>query len=273
MRDLLECLWAAALDTAAAAVPIQDVDRGIERDRRPRRRAGPHPSPRPGPLRARRTRRHRHARRAETDAADRAEPGHRVERPGRCDRAPARCLGTDQADPRGLAARPHPPGRHRSPHGRRPRRTPAHRSGLLHQGPRAVGAAAILAETGNLHRFATARALVKHTGLAPRQKSSGTYTGRTKLTGQGRPSLRLAAWRAVWDAVHQPGLRRPLPAPEHPANTTDANRPRPKLSSPPRSCAHSTPSSPPASGGTRNWPPTAPGHCTQRRSRPRRIAA
>jgi transposase len=65
-----------------------------------------------------------------------------------------------------------------------------------------VGAAAILAETGNLHRFATARALVKHTGLAPRQKSSGTYTGRTKLTGQGRPSLRLAAWRAVWDAVH-----------------------------------------------------------------------
>jgi Transposase IS116/IS110/IS902 family len=202
MRDLLECLWAAALDTAAAAVPIQDVDRGIERDRRLRRRAGPHPSPRPGPLRARRTRRHRHARRAETDAADRAEPGHRVERPGRCDRAPARCLGTDQADPRGLAARPHPPGRHRSPHGRRPRRTPAHRSGLLHQGPRAVGAAAILAETGNLHRFATARALVKHTGLAPRQKSSGTFTGRTKLTGQGRPSLRLAAWRAVWDAVH-----------------------------------------------------------------------
>jgi transposase len=61
-----------------------------------------------------------------------------------------------------------------------------------------VGAAAILAETGDPHRFATARALVKHAGLAPREKLSGTFTGRTKLTGQGRPKLRLAAWRAVW---------------------------------------------------------------------------
>jgi transposase len=64
----------------------------------------------------------------------------------------------------------------------------------------AIGAAAILAETGDLHRFTTARALVKHAGLAPREKLSGTFVGRTKLTGQGRPSLRLAAWRAVWGA-------------------------------------------------------------------------
>ncbi len=64
-----------------------------------------------------------------------------------------------------------------------------------------VGAAAILAETGDPHRFATARALVKHAGLAPREKLSGTFTGRTKLTGQGRPGLRLAAWRAVWGAL------------------------------------------------------------------------
>ncbi len=27
-----------------------------------------------------------------------------------------------------------------------------------------------------------------------------TFTGRTRLTGQGRPGLRLAAWRAVWGA-------------------------------------------------------------------------
>jgi transposase len=27
---------------------------------------------------------------------------------------------------------------------------------------------------------------------------SGTFIGRTKLTGAGRPGLRLAAWRAVW---------------------------------------------------------------------------
>jgi transposase len=64
----------------------------------------------------------------------------------------------------------------------------------------AVGAAAILAQSGDPRRFATARALVKHAGLAPREKVSGTFTGRTKLTGQGRPSLRLAAWRAVWGA-------------------------------------------------------------------------
>ena len=63
-----------------------------------------------------------------------------------------------------------------------------------------VGAAAILAQTGDPHRFATARALVKHTGLAPREKLSGNFVGRTKLTGQGRPGLRLAAWRAVWGA-------------------------------------------------------------------------
>ena len=62
----------------------------------------------------------------------------------------------------------------------------------------AVGAAAILAETGDPRRFATGRALVKHAGLAPREKLSGTFVGRTKLTGQGRPGLRLAAWRAVW---------------------------------------------------------------------------
>ena len=65
----------------------------------------------------------------------------------------------------------------------------------------AVGAAAILAETGDPHRFATARAMVKHAGLAPREKLSGTFVGRTKLTGQGRPRLRVAAWRAVWGSL------------------------------------------------------------------------
>ena len=42
-----------------------------------------------------------------------------------------------------------------------------------------LGAAAILAETGDPTRFASARALVKHAGLAPREKSFGTFTGRT----------------------------------------------------------------------------------------------
>ena len=65
----------------------------------------------------------------------------------------------------------------------------------------AVGAAAILAESGDPRRFPTARALVKHAGLAPRQRQSGTYTGQTRLTGKGRPRLRVAAWRAVWGTL------------------------------------------------------------------------
>jgi transposase len=50
------------------------------------------------------------------------------------------------------------------------------------------------------------RALVKHAGLAPRQKNSGNSTGRTRTTGQGRPALRLAAWRAV--SARRAGLPR-----------------------------------------------------------------
>ena len=66
----------------------------------------------------------------------------------------------------------------------------------------AVGAATILAETGDPTRFSSARALVKHAGLCPRDNASGTYQGRTGISGRGRPELRLAAWRAVWGALH-----------------------------------------------------------------------
>jgi transposase len=64
----------------------------------------------------------------------------------------------------------------------------------------AVGAAAILAETGDPARFATARSLVKHAGLCPRDNASGAHQGKT-ISGRGRPALRLAAWRAVWAAL------------------------------------------------------------------------
>jgi transposase len=60
----------------------------------------------------------------------------------------------------------------------------------------AAGAASILAQTGDPARFATGRALARHSGLAPRQKISGTYTGRTRYR-PGPPGLRPAAWRAV----------------------------------------------------------------------------
>jgi transposase len=71
----------------------------------------------------------------------------------------------------------------------------------------AVGAAAILAETGDLTRFDSARAVVKHAGLCPRDNASGSYAGKTTISGRGRPLLRVAAWRAVWGALpHNPVL-------------------------------------------------------------------
>jgi len=62
----------------------------------------------------------------------------------------------------------------------------------------AVGAAVILAETGDLSRFAPARAVVKHAGLNPAENTSATLAGATRISRRGRPGLRTAAWRAVW---------------------------------------------------------------------------
>jgi len=72
-------------------------------------------------------------------------------------------------------------------------------------GVSAVGAAAILAETGDPARFDSPRALVKHAGLCPRDNSSGIFSGRARISRRGRPRLRLAAWRAAWGAMqHNP---------------------------------------------------------------------
>jgi transposase len=74
-------------------------------------------------------------------------------------------------------------------------------------GVSAVTAAAILAETGDLTRFSSARAVVKHAGLCPRDNASGAYQGKTAISGRGRPELRLAAWRATFAALrHNPVL-------------------------------------------------------------------
>jgi transposase len=61
-----------------------------------------------------------------------------------------------------------------------------------------VGAATILAETGDPSRFTHARAWVKHAGLCPRANESGAFQGRTRISGRGRPRLRSAAWRVIW---------------------------------------------------------------------------
>lgn len=72
-------------------------------------------------------------------------------------------------------------------------------------GVSAVGAAAILAETGDPARYDCARTWVKHAGLCPRDNESGAFAGRTTISRRGRPGLRTAAWRAVWGALrHNP---------------------------------------------------------------------
>jgi transposase len=62
----------------------------------------------------------------------------------------------------------------------------------------AVGAAAILAETGDPHRYDSSSSLVKHAGLSPSDNASGAFEGQAHISRRGRPGLRLTAWRAVW---------------------------------------------------------------------------
>jgi transposase len=83
-------------------------------------------------------------------------------------------------------------------------------SGLVGSVPglSAVGAASILAETGDLTRFASARSVVKHAGLNPTENTSATLRGVSRVSHRGRPRLRAVAWRAVWGALpHNPVLK------------------------------------------------------------------
>jgi len=65
-------------------------------------------------------------------------------------------------------------------------------------GVTAVGAAAILAETGDPRRYDSSSSLVKHAGLSPAGNASGAFEGQAHMSRRGRPGLRLTAWRAVW---------------------------------------------------------------------------
>ena len=62
----------------------------------------------------------------------------------------------------------------------------------------AVGAAAILAETGDPRRYDSSSSLVKHAGLSPSDNASGAFDGQAHISRRGRPGLRLTVWRAVW---------------------------------------------------------------------------
>jgi transposase len=62
----------------------------------------------------------------------------------------------------------------------------------------AVGAAAILAETGDPRRYDSSSSLVKHAGMSPSGNASGAFEGQAHISRRGRPGLRLTAWRAIW---------------------------------------------------------------------------
>jgi transposase len=117
-------------------------------------------------------------------------------------------------------------------------------------GVSALSGAVMLAETGDLSRFASGRAVVKHAGLNPSERTSATMNGQTRVSRRGRPGLRAAAWRAVWGALrHNTAL-----AAKH-AHLTGRDtsrladgRPGPRAQ--PRCCAGCGPWSPPAGRGT-----------------------
>jgi transposase len=81
--------------------------------------------------------------------------------------------------------------------------TEARMTGLLASidGVSALSGAVILAETGDMARFASGRAVVKHAGLNPSEHKSATINGQTRISRRGRPALRAAAWRAVWGSL------------------------------------------------------------------------
>ena len=51
----------------------------------------------------------------------------------------------------------------------------------------AVGAAAILAETGDPRRYDSSSSLVKHAGLSPAENASGAFSGQAHISRRGRP--------------------------------------------------------------------------------------
>jgi transposase len=84
----------------------------------------------------------------------------------------------------------------------------------------AVGAAAILAETGDPCRYETSSSLVKHAGLSPAGNASGAFEGQERISRRGRPGLRTAVWRAVWPLI----IHNPVMAAKYQALTAGADQ-------------------------------------------------
>lgn len=66
--------------------------------------------------------------------------------------------------------------------------------------------ARIIAETGPLSDFTSLRKLIRYAGLNLREKQSGTYRGKTKLSKKGRSPLRKVLGQIVLPLVKKEGL-------------------------------------------------------------------
>jgi transposase len=69
-----------------------------------------------------------------------------------------------------------------------------------------VSAVTIVAELGELSRFANARQLMGYTGIVSSEESSGTRTQRGAITKTGNAHLRRVVVEAAWAYRHRPGL-------------------------------------------------------------------
>ena len=151
----------------------------------------------------------------------------------------------------------------------------------------AVGAAAILAETGDPRRYDGSSSLVKHAGMSPSDNASGAFAGEAHISRRGRPGLRLTVWRAVWPMLqYNPVMAAKYQAMTRAADAAAADAgprarhgggrprpapgaPRPASRAPPRCCAGSTAWSSTAPAGIPPSPPAPPAATTPRRTRRR----
>jgi transposase IS116/IS110/IS902 family protein len=127
-----------------------------------------------------------------------------------------------------------------------------------------VGAAVILAQTGDPARYDSPQTWVKHGGLAPQANESGKYRGRTRSSGRGRSDLRTATWRVMFGAVRcNPVYAARLAfLTTREGNRLSAGQPTPRW---PRRCSAScTWWSPAACPGIPPSPPAPPGPLTPR---------
>src|SRR6266581_365856 len=78
------------------------------------------------------------------------------------------------------------------------------------RGIRQISAATIVAEVGELSRFARPRQLMGYSGAVPREHSSGERTRRGGITKTGNAHLRRIVGEASWAYRHRPNLSRGL---------------------------------------------------------------